>query len=116
MSRLTVSGPPYCAPTNRMPPRFSEVSTPLEAAAKSETAVFLRSINTTKWVEDIHRAVNFSNSTSNNMGKVTRAISTTFSTVGMGHYVLFCAFLLLIVKELLVRVLVRRSLARTHVD
>lgn len=105
-----------------MPPRFSEVATPLEAAAKSETAVFLRSINTTKWLEDIHRAVNFTNGTSNtfntlnDMGRLTRAISTTFLTVGIGHYVLCCAFLLVILRELLVRALVRRALARTHVD
>ena len=99
-----------------MAPRFLEVTNPLEAAAKSEAAAFLLSFNASKWFDDFQSAVNLTNTTTDELRRVGRALHKTGTTFETGHCVVLGSLLLLLLRETLVRLSVRRVLKRTHVD
>lgn len=99
-----------------MAPRFSEVTNPLDAAARSEAAAFLMSFNASRWADDLQSTLNLTHNTTGGLRRVGRALHTTITSPQIGHYILLGALLLLLIRELLVRFSVKRALKRTHVD
>jgi hypothetical protein len=100
-----------------MAPRFLEVTSPLEAAAKSEAAAFFLSFNASKWLDEFQTSANLTRNTTDELRRVGRALQQTGTEVSVGHYVVLGAALLWVLREVLVRLSVRRALQkRLHVD
>lgn len=97
-----------------MAPRFSELTNPLESAVKSEAAALFFSFNATKWVDDLHSVVNITDNTSETLHRVAIALQKTASTPTPGHYILLGALGLLLLREGLLQLSVRRALKREH--
>ena len=100
-----------------MPLRFVEVTTPLEAAAKSDAVALFLSFNPTKWLSELQTSFNLTRNTKDELKRVGRALHHTGSETSIGHYVVIGAILLWVLREVLVRMSVRRALVkRLHVD
>ena len=86
----------------------------MESAAKSEAAALFFSFNATKWVDDLQSVVNITDSTAETLQRVSTALQKTASTPTPGHYILLGALGLLLLREGLLRLSVRRALKREH--
>jgi len=95
-----------------MAPRFVEINTPLEAAAQSDAAAFLFSLNANRWVDDLQTAFNLTDKTKWDLDRMTAALHRTATVYSAGHLMLAVALMMAVLREVLLRVSVRRALQR----